>query len=74
MSKTTYFADNEQWDCTDLAHPAWWRGNDHGFASCVSQCHRILDNLNINPGGISNMPEWDRLRVRLQQLNKGQNL
>jgi hypothetical protein len=24
-------ADDPQWDATDAAHPAWWRGNDHAF-------------------------------------------
>jgi hypothetical protein len=25
-----YDANDELWDCTDAAHPAWWRGNDRG--------------------------------------------
>ena len=35
--------DDPQWDATDAAHPAWWRGNDHGVAAVVQIINGTLD-------------------------------
>lgn len=35
--------DDPQWDATDAAHPAWWRGNDHGVAAVVQIINDTLD-------------------------------
>jgi hypothetical protein len=36
-------ADNPDWDSTDAAHPAWWRGNDAGVEAVVKIVSGILD-------------------------------
>lgn len=36
-------ADDPQRDATDAAHPAWWRGNDHGVEAVVKIVNGILD-------------------------------
>jgi hypothetical protein len=36
-------ADNPDWDSTDAAHPAWWRGNDAGVEAVVKIVGGILD-------------------------------
>ena len=71
MSETTLIPDNEEWDCTDFAHPAWWRGNDHGFASCVQRVNQILDGKDTDTKGVSNMPQLDKLRKRLIKIVMG---
>jgi hypothetical protein len=35
--------DNPFWDCTDGAHPAWWRGEEWGVKSMVRLVHEWLD-------------------------------
>jgi hypothetical protein len=36
-------ADDPQWDGTDAAHPAWWRGNDRGVEAVVQIVNGVLD-------------------------------
>lgn len=35
--------DDPQWDGTDAAHPAWWRGNDRGVEAVVEIISGVLD-------------------------------
>jgi hypothetical protein len=35
--------DNPFWDCTDGAHPAWWRGEEYGAAGMIRLVNRWLD-------------------------------
>lgn len=41
--KTTTTPDNEFWDATDAAHPAWWRGCDHGSTSTAHALQAIAE-------------------------------
>lgn len=36
-------ADRPEFDSTDGAHPAWWRGCDHGYAKGLERCARIAE-------------------------------
>lgn len=40
--------DDPQWDATDGAHPAWWRGEDYGVTEA---CRMILEVINGKPAG-----------------------
>lgn len=35
--------DDSLWDATDGAHPAWWRGSDHGCKMTCEVLNRVLD-------------------------------
>jgi hypothetical protein len=59
--------DDPQWDATDAAHPAWWRGHDHTTAVFCHQATEILDGK--EPGGVSQEP-WETLRRRLWALRE----
>lgn len=36
-------ANDEEMDCTDFAHPAWWRGSDYGVAGACERVNEFLD-------------------------------
>lgn len=36
--------DDPEFDATDAAHPAWWRGNDRGVESTCEALNRMLDH------------------------------
>lgn len=58
--------DDPMADCTDFAHPAWWRGQEHAHLQFVTMVNRILDGEPAS-GGLSTMP-WEALRQRLYDL------
>lgn len=62
--------DCPEWDGTDLAHPAWWRGCDAGADSTIHIIHEILDNVEkgIEPTGHFGSSKLDMLRERLYQM------
>lgn len=35
--------DNPFWDCTEGAHPAWWRGEEYGVRGMVKMVNKWLD-------------------------------
>ena len=35
--------DNPFWDCTDAAHPAWWRGHDYITEGYNRELSKILE-------------------------------
>lgn len=53
-----------QWDGTDAAHPAWWRGNDRGVEQVVERLTEVLDGKD-NGSGVLNFPPLESLRRRL---------
>lgn len=59
--------DNPEWDATDAAHPAWWRGQDHGAASVVREANRLLDEAERDEErrGVFGDREMERLAERL---------
>lgn len=34
--------DNPEYDATDAAHPAWWRGHDHAERKMREQVDRLM--------------------------------
>ena len=65
-SAQEYYKDDPFADCTDFAHPAWWRGNEHAHLQFVDQVNKILDGELANES-TSTMP-WEALRQRLYDL------
>lgn len=57
-------ADNPQWDGTDAAHPAWWRGNDRGCRFVTQLLTDALDGKD-DGGGWMGYPPLEALRRRL---------
>ena len=60
-------ADDPQWDATDAAHPAWWRGHDQTSAVFCREVSEILDGK--EPAGVSCEP-WETLSRRLWALRQ----
>ncbi len=58
--------DDPEVDCTDLAHPAWWRGHEHTVKSMCQMINNILDGKETL-SGISSQP-WENTRQRLFKL------
>lgn len=58
--------DNPNLDCTDAAHPAWWRGCDHGSAGMIREVQKILDGQD-DGSGTCNEP-WESVRRKLIEL------
>ena len=58
--------DNPEYDCTDAAHPAWWRGHEHTTAVFCQLVNEILDGK-PDGGGIASQP-WESTRQRLHEL------
>ena len=61
----TAIPDDPEFDCTDAAHPAWWRGCDYGTDSIIREVTAILDGK--QPAGSCSEP-WESLRKRLAAL------
>lgn len=57
-------ADDPQWDGTDAAHPAWWRGNDRGCRFVTQRLTDALDGKDDGAGWIG-YPPLEALRRRL---------
>lgn len=58
--------DDPEADCTDAAHPAWWRGHEHTAYSMCQLINEILDGKD-DGRGVANEP-WESTRRRLIQL------
>ena len=60
--------DNEFWDCTDGAHPAWWRGEKYGVESMIRKVDQWLDGtLDEMMIGFSH-PKVEALKERIHDL------
>lgn len=59
-------ADNPEWDCTDCAHPAWWRGHEHTAKSMCQIINEILDGED-DGRGVANEP-WESTRRRIRDM------
>ena len=57
-------------DGTDLADPAWWRGNDDGVESFIYIVHQILDDIEKRkePVGSFGSKRMNMLRARLYEM------
>jgi len=58
--------DNPELDATDGAHPAWWRGHDHGADAICREATKILDGEDSGAGKARE--PWETLRRRLLWL------
>lgn len=59
-------ADNPEWDATDAAHPAWWRGHDHTAKVFCQLVNEILNGKDVS-AGLSGEP-WQTTKMRIAQL------
>ena len=64
--------DDSEMDCTDFAHPAWWRGYDAATEMAMRAVKEILDGTG-ELCGICNEP-WESLRQRLARLVRSDKL
>lgn len=58
--------DDTEWDATDFAHPAWWRGQDHAVVVMSTQLWEALGEAvpeYKDPGDL-----WHQLLERVKQL------
>lgn len=60
--------DDPELDCTDFAHPAWWRGHDHTAAVFCAKVTEILNGKDEGKG--FNHEPWHAVRQRLIALVK----
>jgi hypothetical protein len=66
----TIVPDDPGLDCTDAAHPAWWRGQDYGCEMTVAAINRVLDTLERGEphGGHFAGAALEALKLRLEGL------
>lgn len=58
------WANDPQWDGTDAAHPAWWRGSDRGCEAATQILTDALNGKDDGHGVIGHAP-LETLRRRL---------
>lgn len=61
--------DNPEFDGTDGAHPAFWRGQDDGVRGTVMRIDQILDGKDDGRGVVGYEP-LEKLRRRLLAMIK----
>lgn len=61
-----FYPDDPELDCTDAAHPAWWRGHEHGAASVVQAINELLDGKPHT--GVFGFPPLEALAQRILAL------
>lgn len=59
--------DSPQDDGTDAAHPAWWRGADHGVQMTCRKLAAVLDGLDDGQG-VCSSEELETLRRRILMM------
>ena len=60
--------DNPFWDCTDGAHPAWWRGQEYGCKATVRIVNKWLDQTLDDMMKGASQPEIQALKERIHDL------
>lgn len=60
-------SDSPQWDATDFAHPAWWRGHDHGAEGVVRALNGVMDGPADTVHHFGSV-ELGKLAARIQAL------
>jgi len=65
--------DDPEWDATDAAHPAWWRGSDYGVEKAVKAINNMMDafeskNAEANSSGNFGSNDLNLLRDRLRRV------
>ncbi len=66
MDEPNLIPDYPDADCTDFAHPAWWRGYDYAANSLIRYINDLLDRK-VDEGGTMNSP-MEELKRRLIAL------
>ena len=64
--------DNPDLDGTDAAHPAWWRGHDHGSGMMTRTVLALFDEPLDGPGVFGN-PELELIRQKIRELRRKAN-
>ena len=72
-NKAKELKDDPEFDATDAAHPAWWRGNDYGVLKTVSVVNKIMDalestDLSVRVPYSFGSVELNKLQARLKNL------
>ncbi len=63
---STLLPDDPEWDCTDFAHPAWWRGEQHGS---LMVCLKVLELIkNGDTGGKFSDPRMNEMRDKIAAM------
>lgn len=68
--KAAHGPDAPEWDATELAHPAWWRGQDHTAATLTRQAHSLLNGLEGHAQEAQQPSDWQSLKERLRAVRQ----
>jgi len=67
--------DNPFWDCTDGAHPAWWRGETYGVQGMIRLVNEWLDKpLDDDLMAGSHQANLQALKERILELRTKANV
>jgi hypothetical protein len=69
--KTVTLPDNPHWDCTDGAHPAWWRGCDYGVESVIRTIRKAVAERRAGNYGSAALTELVREIIQLMEKTDG---
>jgi hypothetical protein len=56
-------------DATDGAHPAWWRGDDHGAVMAAIRLEKAVDGKDLGDDVIGS-PDIERVRRKILALRQ----
>ena len=62
--------DNTFWDCTEGAHPAWWRGEEYGAKSMMRMINKWLDQTPDEMMVGVSQPEVQAIKERILEVRK----
>ena len=63
--------DNPFWDCTDGAHPAWWRGEEYSIKMMIKKVNEWLDEpIDKLTAGSYGYPDLQGLKERIIDLRR----
>lgn len=67
MSGTIYMVqDNPEYDGTNAAHPAWWRGHYQGFNAVMDIIEKALNGE--KPAGVIGDPRHQEIKDRIWEM------
>lgn len=66
-SENEKLKDNPDFDATDAAHPAWWRGNDAGVEAA---CDQVLAMLSTGRRGSYGSPKLTAISEKVERLTR----
>ena len=61
--------DDPTFDKTDWAHPAWFRGCDHGINKTCNLVLEMLDGKHVGPNKFINHEKLQEIYRRINELN-----